>query len=475
MNKRIIAYLFCIFPIFMLFSQEETNLSGNNVLSFEEYIAYVKKHHPVIKQANLVLNTGEAYLLKARGGFDPKLEIDYSNKEFKDLEYYDLLSATFKIPTWFGVEFKANFEENSGVFLNPQNSVPDDGLYAAGVKVSALEGFLINDRMASLKKGRLFIEQTKAERDYLVNELLYEATKAYFEWVKAVNEQQIYTDFLLNADKRFKAIKRNVETGENAAIDSTEAKIIVQNRNLEIEVAKLSQTEKRLKASNYLWLNGIPLELQPSVVPSLPNKLLLSSSSEIKNLIETQFNIEQHPKIQSLNYKVKSLEVDKRLKTNKLLPKLDLEFNFISATPRETSTFNSDEYKASVSFKTPLLLRKERGELRLSKYKLQDANLEQMNMQLALQNKVNLGYNEISSLDKQYAIIQEMVINYKKLVKASERKFFIGESSLLAINLYERKLIDAHLKENSTQIKLLATRAKLFSATGFMQLFISQP
>jgi len=61
------------------------------------------------------------------------------------------------------------------------------------------------------------------------------------------------------------------------------------------------------------------------------------------------------------------------------------------------------------------------------------------------------------------------------LVKASERKFFIGESSLLAINLYERKLIDAHLKENSTQIKLLATRAKLFSATGFMQLFISQP
>lgn len=472
MTNRIFLYIL-LFPLSVLLSQEVTTESVN-VLSFQEYIGYVKKHHPVIKQANLVLNSGEAYLLKARGAFDPKLEIDYSTKEFKELEYYDLLNATFKIPTWFGVEFKANFEENTGVFLNPQNSVPDFGLYAAGVKVSALEGFLINDRMASLKKARLFIEQTKAERDLMVNELLFEATKAYFDWIKATNEQSIYTDYLINADKRFKAIKRNVEAGENAAIDSTEAKIIIQNRTLEIEVAKLKQTEKRLKASNYLWLNGIPMELKSTVAPTLPNELLLNTSSEIKNLIESQFTIDQHPKIQALSYKVKSLEVDKRLKTNKLLPKLDLEYNFISASPENINTFNNDEYKASINFKTPLFLRKEKGELRLSKYKLQDANLEQINTALNIQNKINLGYNQIYSLDKQYSIILDMVDNYKKMVVASERKFFLGESSLLAVNLYERKLIDAELKENSTQIKLLITRAKLFNTTGYMPLFTNQ-
>ena len=153
MTNRIVFYLL-VFPLHVLLSQEATT-EFVNVMSFQEYIGYVKKHHPVIKQANLMLNSGEAYLLKARGGFDPKLEIDYSTKEFKDLEYYELLNATFKIPTWFGVEFKANFEENTGLFLNPQNSVPDNGLYAVGVQVSALEGFLINDRMASLKKAKL--------------------------------------------------------------------------------------------------------------------------------------------------------------------------------------------------------------------------------------------------------------------------------------------------------------------------------
>ena len=31
----------------------------------------------------------------------------YNTKEFKNTEYYDELNAAFKIPTWYGVEFKA--------------------------------------------------------------------------------------------------------------------------------------------------------------------------------------------------------------------------------------------------------------------------------------------------------------------------------------------------------------------------------
>ena len=48
----------------------ETSLE--QTLTFEEYLGYVKQHHPLLKQAELVLSQGEAQLLKARGGFDPK-------------------------------------------------------------------------------------------------------------------------------------------------------------------------------------------------------------------------------------------------------------------------------------------------------------------------------------------------------------------------------------------------------------------
>ena len=95
------------------------------ILSFEEYISLVKQNHPVAKQANLILETGDAKLLKARGGFDPKVEVDFDQKVFKETEYYNLLNATFKVPTWYGIDLKAQFEENEGYYLNPQKTVPE--------------------------------------------------------------------------------------------------------------------------------------------------------------------------------------------------------------------------------------------------------------------------------------------------------------------------------------------------------------
>lgn len=80
------------------------------VLRFNEYLGYVKKYHPITKQAELQLGIGQANLMKARGGFDPKIEVDYDQKKFKGSEYYERLNATFKIPTWYGIELKGNYE-----------------------------------------------------------------------------------------------------------------------------------------------------------------------------------------------------------------------------------------------------------------------------------------------------------------------------------------------------------------------------
>ena len=148
------------------------------VLGFSEFLDYVKKHHPIAKQAELLLEEAQASLLRARGGFDPKIEVDYRRKDFKDTEYYDELYGVFKIPTWYGVEFKAGAERNEGTFLDPSLTVPEDGLFSAGVQVNLGQGLWINDRMATLRKARLFEKQNKAQRDLAANEILYEASTA---------------------------------------------------------------------------------------------------------------------------------------------------------------------------------------------------------------------------------------------------------------------------------------------------------
>ncbi len=423
------------FVLFTEITTSQTNVVNNQqLLTFEEYLGYVKQHHPLVKQANLTLSVGEANLLKARGGFDPKIEVDYDRKKFKSIEYFDQLNATFKIPTWYGIEFKANFEENTGQFLNPNLTVPEGGLYSAGVSFSLAQGFLINDRMAMLKKAKFFREQTKADRNILVNDLLFEASKAYFRWLEATNEQYIYERFLKNASDRFNGVKRNVVSGENAAIDSVEAKIVVLDRQLNHEAAKLKRRKAALNLSNYLWLNDIPIEVQENVSPQEPDDYILRSVLTIEGITIDSNAISDHPKLKSLEYKIEGLSVDRSLKRNKLLPKIGLQYNFLSSNYDQINTFNTNNYKAGLNVSLPIFLRKERGDLKLANLKLKDANFERISTELSLQNKVTAANVEISSLSKQNNFIRSMVNDYTALVKAEERKFFLGESSLFLIN-----------------------------------------
>lgn len=447
------------------FSQIQDSLTLN-VMSFEEYLGYVKMHHPLIKQANLTLEFGEATLLKARGGFDPKLEVDYDRKKFKNTEYYDVLNTTFKIPTWFGVEFKANFEENTGEYLNPSLKVPEGGLYSAGISLSLAQGLLTNERMASLRKAKFFQRQSQADRQILVNEVLYEASLAYFDWLQAYNEEQIYASFLKNAAIRLNAITRSVEAGDKAAIDITEARIVAQSRKLDMEAASLKRQKASLLVSNFLWLNEIPLELQPEIHPQIPAITSLETSLRLQEFLVLPEEVTSLPKIQSLDAKIGRLTVDRSLKRNKLLPKIDLQYNFLSSDYEEFDSFNTENYKAFLNVSLPLFLRKERGDLKLANLKLQDAQFEQQATAYRIRNKMEAVRFEINSLETQVALVEEIVEDYAALVNAEDRKFELGESSLFLINSREQKLIDARLKANSLQIKELIATAKLFEALG---------
>ncbi|QLG45665.1 TolC family protein [Costertonia aggregata] len=455
--------IICIFLHLGLLAQGQ--VQDSLVLKFNEYLGYVKKFHPIAKQAELAISTGQANLMKSRGAFDPKIEVDYERKEFKEFEYWDRLNATFKIPTWYGIELKGNLEQNEGDFISRDESVPEDGLYSAGISMSLGRGSWINERMATLRKAKLFREQTKADRDLLVNQILFDASLAYFDWVQAYKDSQVFSNFLQNAQVRFQGIRQSALAGEIAAIDTVEAKIAVQNRALELEQANVRYRNKSLELSNFLWLNdNIPFEIQPNVVPDVDIASDVDITLEILGKPLDSFTLENHPKLKSLGFKIDGLQVDKRLKTNKLLPKIDVEYNFLTESPELINSLNTDNYKGGVTFQLPLFLRKERGDLRLAKIKLADAQFEFDNAQIEIRNKVLAIYNELDSFENQNVLIDEIVANYNTLLSAEERKFSFGESSLFLINSRESKLIDAVLKQNSVENKFYKAKAKLFNS-----------
>ena len=258
-----------IFILLLLLSTGTTFSQNNlNELTFEEYLGYVKKNHPLVKQADLKITEAQAKLMKARGGFDPKLEAEYNEKQFSDKNYYSVFNGSFKIPTWYGVEIKAAFDNNEGIYINPENTLPNSGLTSLGISVPIGQGLWINERMADLRKAKIYQKVNEAERKIMITEVLYEASKSYINWKRSFDEVKLYEDYLKNATTRFNGVTILIEEGDKPAIDSIEAGITVKNRRLNLENANLKLLKSKLVLSNYLWPEeDTPLELENNSYP----------------------------------------------------------------------------------------------------------------------------------------------------------------------------------------------------------------
>ncbi len=258
--------------------------------------------------------------MMARGGFDPKIDVDFDKKQFKDKEYYSILNSSFKIPTWYGIEVKAGFDNSEGIYLNPQNTLPNQGLTSFGISVPLGQGLLINQRMADVRKAKMQVQLSQAERKLEAIAVLYDASVAYFNWKRNYDEVQLYKVYQKNAQIRFKGIESLIQQGDKPAIDSVEAGIIVKNRTLSLEDSELKLAKAKLELSNYLWLdNSIPLELSDALIPESKLATTIQETLRTNDLQNQDFSITNHPKINALERKIDMLNVDRKLKAKGFL------------------------------------------------------------------------------------------------------------------------------------------------------------
>ncbi|MBP6038773.1 MAG: TolC family protein [Flavobacterium sp.] len=423
--------------------------------SFNEFLGYVKKYHPLVKQADLKINEAQANLMQARGAFDPKIDVDFNEKQFRDKNYYSILNSSFKIPTWYGIELKAGFDNAEGIYVNPENTLPNSGLTSFGISIPVGQGLFINQRMADIRKAKIAQNLNSAERNLQAIEVLYEASISYTNWKRSFDEVKLYENYLENAKIRYNGVSQLITQGDKPAIDSIEAGIIVTTRQLNLEDAKLKLTKAKLELSNYLWLeNNIPLELKDELQPE---KILGSTIKETLQINELDnFDIENHPKIKALDAKIGILKVEKQLKANALLPKLDVSYNYLSE-PSAIDNYRMQDYKIGLNFSIPIFLRKERAGLKLAKLKIQDSEFSLQFERKNLENKLKSQQQEIMSLQIQQEYNTKLVRDFSTLLSAEDRLFNMGESSLFLINSRENTLV-------SSQLNAIVLENRIFQA-----------
>lgn len=436
----------------------------SNELTYEEFIGYVKKFHPLVKQANLKISEGQAKLMKARGAFDPKIEASYNEKQYGDKQYYSFFNGSFKIPTWYGIEIKAAFDNNEGIYINPENTLPNSGLTSVGITVPIGQGLWINERMAELKQAKLYQNVAIAEQSIMLTEVLYQASISYINWKQSFDEVKLYEEYLENAKVRYNGIVKSIELGDKPAIDSVEVGITLNSRKLSLEKSRLKLTKARYELSNHLWTeNNIPLEIDESLYPESNLALALPNQLNLENL--ENVSIEQHPKLSALQSKLDILKVDRRLQGNKILPKLEASYNYLSE-PSAFDDYRFEDYKIGVNFSVPLFLRKERAQYKLAKLQVQDSEFGFATEKVSLNNKIEAQKKEINSYKKQIDINRNLVNNYNTMLDGEDKLFVAGESSVFLINSRENSLVSAQLATISLENAYLSAFLNLFKTLG---------
>jgi outer membrane protein TolC len=212
-----------------------------------------------------------------------------------------------------------------------------------------------------------------------------------------------------------------------------------------------------------LWLNeNTPIDLKENILPDIKTMNTVDNAFNIPLFNAERFDIEQHPKIRSLGFNIERLAAEERLKINNLLPKIDLQYNFLSQNATPQNSFNPENYKAGISFSMPIFIRKERGDLKVAKLKVRDKQLENQLEKVVIKNKISAIQQELTSYILQNNFTFQIVRDYAVLLSAEERKFFLGESSLFLVNFREQKYIDSKLKAIRLENDFFRAKARLF-------------
>lgn len=459
MNK-IIAYI--IVSIISNFAHAQ-NLSLT--LNAEELLQIVRKFHPIVKQAQLNIDKADAEITIARGAFNPIIGNIISNKTFSNTEYYNLFNPNITIPTWYGIEFSSGLKNLSGYQYDPSETTGQTSFI--GISIPLIKNLVLDKRRAYLKQSKLHKEMSVTEQNIAINNVLMEAAGQYWEWVKAYEVHELVKKNWAVSIQRFEMIKKTIQNGERAAIDSVEALTQLQNFEFQKNETWLSLQKENLELNAFLWKeNNSPYELPAEVVPSKKwddETVIESFNLNLNDLLATAQK--NHPELKLYNQKLNFLSIDKELKFQELLPKLDFKYNHLTDGYTFLKTENllfKNNFQYELKLEMPLFFSKGRGEFKKAKIKIEETKIARSQKSLTVDLKVKYYFNEFENYKTQVKLQREMLTNFIKLFKAEERLILNGESSLFLINSRENKVLEA-------ERKLVELKAKYFKSIYSLQ------
>ncbi len=442
-------------------------------ITLDAFVARAAAHHPSVRQAAAARDQVRAEALAARGGFDPYLSAIWDTKRFKGIGYYDELDARLVVPTPWGVDFKLGWERAAGQIINPERATPGEGLLSFGVMLPLGPRLLTDERRTARDQAEIARDAADAERDAAVARVLQAAARDWGQWAESERRARIATEGVELARFRLSALRRRVETGDAASIDSVEANAELTARELLRLDAVAAARIARAVAEAWWWKpDGSPDAFPAAAQPAERAELGSEREALAVDGDRLRFLVARHPLVQQATARWRQAEAARRLAATGILPSASVELSGLAAGSSfgdiNAPSLTGDDSKFSGNVRLPLFPRREVGRLRAAEARARATGLERDRLRRDVEVEAQRALIELEVVDAQLDRQESLVAMQRQLLAAEQQRFEAGESSLLIVNLRERALLDERLRLAS----LVARRAR---ALGTLAVALGTP
>jgi outer membrane protein TolC len=455
-------------------------------LTFAEFYRQVLAAHPVARQAALARTQAREELRVARGAFDPSLTAAVDRKTFAGTLYYNYAEAELKIPTPVGSDVKIGYERALGRYISgdrrtgdPLNAAVNPGIFKVGFSVPVGQRLITDERRNALVQARALQTAAEADQNAAVNKLLLDAAKTYARWYEGDRRRGVAREGVALAEFRLRAVRARVARGEAAPIDTVEALLEVQRRQVQRYEAEQAYYGAAVDVANFLWAPGEtpsdarPLELAERTVPTLRGlEAEPVDSARLPRWLALA--AERHPDVRKVAARVDQAEAQRLFVMQQAIPFAELSLNSVAAQSAFGATppagtqygFNRENVVVGGTLRTPLLFMKERGRFAIADQRLDQQQLERARVRRAVELDVRQSVFDLSTTFAVLELQRMAVQQARQLLVGETRRFEAGESQLLTVNLRERLLLEEELKLASLEAKYASARASLAVSIG---------
>ncbi len=421
-------------------------------LHFEEVRQSVEAHDPRIRQAIERLRGAEAKTTEARGAFDPKIE---GNGKLRTGGYYDNRSANVELrqpTTLWGSELY--FGYRVGLALNERwppyrdDQTLSGGEIRAGIEVPVWRGGLIDPERA--KRARAIDMQDAAEQGLSVTELDLElaAARAYWAWVSSGQNRDVAKALLDLAEQRDKQLRRRFEAGSIAEFDVLDNERILIERKAFVVSAERAFEKAAFELSLFFRdRDGAPIIVDAERVPDEVVTEHVEGLAVERAVAQV---VACHPEAREARSILEAAEVDVALTKNQLAPELRAFFEYSRDLGELTGTdldftLPGNVFEAGIKLSMPLLFRTERGRAGAARAKAAEKREALRLVTDRLRAQTYDAASAVEAATERAVLTQEVVETAAELAEGERRRFEVGASNLIFVNLREQQAAMARM------------------------------